>query len=243
MREQQIAVAAPARCGSRNDCRSTAGRPGGRSPSRRRASAPRRRRAWRAPARCGRRRRPVRRSRNRSSCCAAKSRSSTTSCRPPWPDARTCGTPATGGESLPSRVDDAQPAGPLGDQHAAVGQEGEAPRMIEPARDRLDAEIAGAGREGLRRRRARAPHASAIADPAKRFHRRSFRARSVGPDLRESIRKVARRGRRSWSRRSEPPRSRGTSDSGRDQRGQRCCAGARVVLRRRPRSRRCGGVV
>ena len=31
--------------------------------------------------------------------------------------ARTCGTPATGGDSLPSRVDDAQAAGPLGDQH------------------------------------------------------------------------------------------------------------------------------
>src|SRR5262249_12334774 len=33
-----------------------------------------------------------------------KSRSRTTSCRPPWPDARTAGTPASGGESLPSRA-------------------------------------------------------------------------------------------------------------------------------------------
>ena len=33
-------------------------------------------------------------------------------------------------------ADHAQPAGPLGDQHAPVGQEGEAPRKLEPGRER-----------------------------------------------------------------------------------------------------------
>ena len=74
----------------------------------------------------------------------AKLRSSATSCSPPWLDANTFGTPASGGDSLPSG-DDAQPAGPLGHQHAAVGQERERPGIIQAARDSLDRERAGRG--------------------------------------------------------------------------------------------------
>src|SRR5262245_56101878 len=37
------------------------------------------------------------------------------------------------------RSDDAEPAGALGDDHASVGKELEAPRMLEPLRHRHDA--------------------------------------------------------------------------------------------------------
>ena len=58
-----------------------------------------------------------------------------TSRRPPWPRAKTSGRPATGSESCAVGGDDAEPAGPLGDEVAAVRQEREAPGMLEaPAR-------------------------------------------------------------------------------------------------------------
>ena len=54
--------------------------------------------------------------------------------------------------------DDAQPSRPFGDQHAAVGQEGERPGVDEPARDGLDIEIAGGGAEHLALRQGRRGH-------------------------------------------------------------------------------------
>ena len=53
---------------------------------------------------------------------------------------------------LTAARDDAHAAGPLGHQHAAVGQKGERPGMHQPAGDGLDVEIAGGGGENLRRR-------------------------------------------------------------------------------------------
>ncbi len=46
-----------------------------------------------------------------------------------------------------SARDDAQAAGPLGHQHAAVRQEGERPGMHQPAGHRLDFQLAGGGGE------------------------------------------------------------------------------------------------
>ena len=56
---------------------------------------------------------------------SAKVGETATSRRPPWPPARTSGNPATGS---PSAVggDDAEAAGALGDEIAAVGEEGDA---------------------------------------------------------------------------------------------------------------------
>ena len=51
---------------------------------------------------------------------------------------------------LAVRVDDAQPARPLGDQHAPVGQERQRPRLLKPARDGLDRKLARGRLEGLR---------------------------------------------------------------------------------------------
>ena len=53
------------------------------------------------------------------------------------------------GRELAVLVDDAHAPRFLGDQHAAVGQEGQRPRIGEPARDRFNREVAGRGREGL----------------------------------------------------------------------------------------------
>jgi hypothetical protein len=46
-------------------------------------------------------------------------------------------------------ADKAQPAGPFGHQHAAVGQEGESPGIDEAARDGLDFQRSGGGRKCL----------------------------------------------------------------------------------------------
>ena len=85
--------------------------------------------------------RPARRSRNRS-CRSSRTRGrgSRRAVRPGR--ARTpCGTPATGGDSLPSLRDDAHAARPLGDQHAAVGKEGDRPGIGEAAGHGLDGQI------------------------------------------------------------------------------------------------------
>ena len=71
-------------------------------------------------------------------------------CRPPWPDANTRGTPASGGDELAVARGDAQPAGPLGDQHVAVRQERQRPGMRKPADHGLDRELAGRRLERLR---------------------------------------------------------------------------------------------
>ena len=58
------------------------------------------------------------------------------------------------GDSLPSLADDAQAARPLGDQHAAVGQEGERPGMVQAAARRSRPPICRRTRETSARRRA-----------------------------------------------------------------------------------------
>jgi hypothetical protein len=57
---------------------------------------------------------------------------------------------------LAIRPDQPEPPRPLGDQHAPIRQEGQAPGILEPARHRLDGEIAGARRKALLRLRGRA---------------------------------------------------------------------------------------
>ena len=58
----------------------------------------------------------------------------------PAPASSTSGSPATGSETLAVGADDAQPAGLLGDQHLAVGQERQAPRVVQPFGDGHDVE-------------------------------------------------------------------------------------------------------
>ena len=56
-------------------------------------------------------------SRSSRSCGrSAKSGPSATSSSPPWPRAKTSGTPSTGSEIAPSAADHAEPSGPLGDE-------------------------------------------------------------------------------------------------------------------------------
>ena len=73
--------------------------------------------------------------------------------------------------------DDAHAAGPLGHQHAAVGQKGERPGMHQAAGDGLDFEFAGGGGENLRRRPRRAT-AAAARPPATEDRRMPV---SIGP--------------------------------------------------------------
>ena len=53
---------------------------------------------------------------------------------PPSCLTHTAGVPVTGGRTL-ALVDDAQPAGPFGDEQTAVGKERDAPRRLEPLGD------------------------------------------------------------------------------------------------------------
>ena len=88
--------------------------------------------------------RPRMQRRRRAPCRTASSRSGRgtgsrlkrgcgrTSSRPPCPVAQTSGTPRDRLRLERALADDAQPAGPLGDEHVAVRQEGEAPRVRQP---------------------------------------------------------------------------------------------------------------
>ena len=58
--------------------------------------------------------------------------------------------PAERGRECAVLGDDAHAPGPLGDQHAAGGQEGERPGMIKALRDGLHRDVAGGGTENLR---------------------------------------------------------------------------------------------
>ena len=69
---------------------------------------------------------------------AQKSGASATSRRPPCPLAATFGTPSIGCRQLPVRCDDPQPARTLGHQHAAVGEELQAPGMFQAAGENRD---------------------------------------------------------------------------------------------------------
>ena len=159
---------------------------------------------------------PARHSRNRSSCSMrSRGRARRRAARPDrW--RTTCGTPATGGDSLPSRVDDAQPAGPFGDEHPAVGQESETPGMIEPARDRLDRSDCRR-LDGKSLRAGFAESATAEGDRENRTNRligESFRARLASrPEYAKVSEKLRGARRRSSSWRSEQRRSRGRATS------------------------------
>ena len=96
-------------------------------------------------------RRAARRSSSRSAGSTRSSGSSATSSRPPWPRAR----PPAGRRPAPTacrRRDDAQPAGLLGHEHLAAGQERQAPGVLEPLGDGDDVEgdvLLGFGRARL----------------------------------------------------------------------------------------------
>ena len=73
---------------------------------------------------------PVRRTTGTRAGPAQSRGLSATSSSPPCPCASTTGTPVSALERRPPPIDDAQPTRPLGDEHAAVGQERQAPRML-----------------------------------------------------------------------------------------------------------------
>ena len=76
---------------------------------------------------------------------------------PPSPTAATSSRTSAGAASTWPPCEDADPAGPLGDEHPPVGREGHRPRDLEVLGDDLDGEARAVGRgddiAGRRRRR------------------------------------------------------------------------------------------
>ena len=73
-----------------------------------------------------------------------------TSSRPPCPTASTAGTPASGVTRLAIAIDDPEPARPLGDESAAIRQEGDTPWVIEATGDHLEPDLRPLGIDDLR---------------------------------------------------------------------------------------------